>query len=102
LVLLLIGAMVIHARLIFGAQSTVSPSTTLPPSLRFHETVVAAVFLLAVLAFPAWIVTLCFKRFRLSIFAHLLQFTVYIIGCAAVNFSPLYEPTGLANRLFYW
>jgi len=100
--LLLIVAMVIHVRFVLGAHATVSPFTPFPPSLRIHEAMVGVVFLLAVLAFPAWIVALCFKRFRLSVFAHLMQFTVYIIGCAAVNFSPLYEPTGLANRLFYW
>ena len=83
-----------------GAEIT--PDTHFPRLLRIEEAVFGIMLLGAILSFPLWIAVICISRFRLGLFEHLIQFVIYVAGCIAVNFSPVYEPTGLAYRLFYW
>lgn len=100
--MLVLGTMVLHLRIAFGEWPHISPGTSFPFGLRIHGSLFGIVFIAALVSCPFWIIAVCIPRFRLSGREHLLQMAVYFIGCAAVNFSPMYEPTGLANYLFYW
>lgn len=93
------AGMVLKELVAIGTRAVPSATPTVPLSIDVDEAIFTFLVLLTVISFPAWIVLICMKRFQLSIFTHLLQFGVYGVGCAAVNFSPLYEPTGIAHKL---
>lgn len=94
--------MILHVRIVFGAWVHVSPGTDFPFSLRIDEQLFGILFLIAVVSGPLWFFVICFRRFRLSAREHIVQFMVYCIGAGLLDFSPCYDLTGLAGRLFYW
>ena len=76
--------------------------TELPISLRLLVNCFGLALVGTLLAAPLWIVTVCIKRFRLLTREHAVQIAMWVAGCALVNASPVWDPTGMAHRMFYW
>jgi hypothetical protein len=100
--LALIGTMVVHALVVFGINPEISPDTPFPVSLHIHSRFFQVAFAASILAAPAWIFAVCRKKFQRPLREHFTQILVYVFGCAVVNFSPIFEPTGVASRLVSW
>lgn len=99
--LLLLGTVVIHTLMDYGLHPELNPLTELPAGLRFHCGIFGLGWLATWVTFPAWVLTLGFRRIRLKWYEHIAQLAVYLLGFAAVNFSPMYEPTGIAGYMFF-
>lgn len=100
-VLLLVTA-VVHLRIIMESTVRVTPITDLPRSLAIHANVVSLCSVLALLAFPAWVVSLCSPKWRLRVLEHTAQLFIYFFGLAVIIVSPVFDSTGLAFSLFSW
>ena len=94
--------MIFHAHFVLGSEARITPITEFTRSLHIHETLFGLSALIAIGSFPVWIVTACSHRFQLKTSEHFVQLVLYGIGCAFINFSPVLDPTGLANRLVNW
>ena len=96
------GTMIAHVLIVFGDEAEITHLTEFSRSLRIHESIFGLSLLVAVVTFPIWILTACSRRFRLKTSEYFLQLVLYGMGCAAINFSPVLDPTRLANRLVSW
>ncbi|MGZ8941127.1 MAG: hypothetical protein ACXW32_18130 [Limisphaerales bacterium] len=99
--LAILAVMILYIYLRF-TPPMVGLNTELPGSLRLLENCFGLALIETLLAAPLWIVTVCVRRFRLSTKEHGTQIAVWVAGCALGNMSPVWDPTGMAHRIFYW
>ena len=94
--------MIAHALIVFGYEVRITHMTEFSRSLQIHESTFGLSLLIAIVSFPIWILTARSRRFQLKTSEHFLQLLLYGMGSAAINFSPVLDPTGLAHRLINW
>ena len=94
ILLLLIVALAVHVRLGLGhwPKPMVEDYHTL--ACKLHDDIIGCMFLFSVYAaLPLWLIFLCFRRLRISLGVHILQFVVFGCGWLVIYLAGKYDPT---------